>query len=167
MVVREKSRKLAAADAEALELVTNAPEETHAIGTRIGRELHPPAVVLLHGSLGSGKTTLARGIAQGLGIADSSTVCSPSFALVNIYDGRCPIYHVDLYRLADPREYSTVGVEEFIGAKGVTIVEWGERLPELLPTALVVRLEDAGGDCRRMTIRGARRLLRRLRRVAP
>jgi tRNA threonylcarbamoyl adenosine modification protein YjeE len=79
---------------------SHSSEETHRIGIEIGKNLQIPGVVLLRGTLGMGKTTLARGIAEGLGLADTSRVCSPSFTLVNIYQGRCPIYHVDLYRLS-------------------------------------------------------------------
>lgn len=145
-----------------LELISHSPEETHAVGVLVGCQLRPPDVVLLHGSLGSGKTTLARGIAQGIGVFDPSAVSSPSFALVNTYTGRYPIYHVDLYRLSGQHDYATVGVDEFIGARGVTIVEWGERLPTRLQSAIIVRIEDAGGNCRKLTIKAARRLLRYL-----
>jgi tRNA threonylcarbamoyladenosine biosynthesis protein TsaE len=107
-----------------------------------------PAVVLLCGALGTGKTTLARGIARGLGLSDQASVHSPSFTLVNIYRGRCPIYHVDLYRLAGEREISSVGLDDFMGRDGVTIVEWAERLGEYRGRALVVEIRDAGGDSR-------------------
>ena len=85
-------------------------------------------MVFLRGSLGTGKTTLTRGIAQGLGIKDPSLVNSPSFTLVNIYYGRCPIYHVDLYRLDGERDLYSIGLDDFLGKDGVTVVEWSERL---------------------------------------
>ena len=132
--------------------VTRSPDETEALGRRIARGLTVPGVVLLRGSLGTGKTTLARGIATGLGLEDSSLVNSPSFTLVNIYKAKHLIYHVDLYRLEGERDFRSVGIEDFFGEDGVTIVEWGERLPFPARSALAVDLDDAGGDTRVITV---------------
>jgi tRNA threonylcarbamoyladenosine biosynthesis protein TsaE len=107
-----------------------------------------PGVVLLLGALGTGKTTLTRGLANGLGLQDPTLVHSPSFTIVNIYQGRCPIYHVDLYRLRGERDLSSVGLEDFLGQDGVTIIEWGERLGSDRDADLVVELNDSGGDTR-------------------
>jgi len=130
------------------EMRSESPEETQRIGDELAASLKSPAVVLLCGPLGAGKTTLARGMAQGLGLADPAAVHSPSFTLVNIYQGRCPIYHVDLYRLSGERDLASVGLEDFLGRDGVTIVEWGERLGSGAEADLVVEIEDAGGDLR-------------------
>lgn len=123
-------------------------EETHRIGVEIGKSIAIPGVVLLRGALGMGKTTLTRGIAEGLGLVDIRRVCSPSFTLVNIYQGRCPIYHVDLYRLSGARDLYSIGIDDFIGKDGVTIVEWSERLTEFFPSAVEIEITDAGGDSR-------------------
>ena len=131
---------------------SSSSEETHSIGIEIGKTLSVPGLVLLRGTLGMGKTTLARGIAEGLGLADSDRVCSPSFTLVNVYHGRCPIYHVDLYRLSGARDLYSTGIDDFIGKDGVTIVEWSERLAELFPGAVEIEITDAGGDSRIMKI---------------
>jgi tRNA threonylcarbamoyladenosine biosynthesis protein TsaE len=131
-------------------------------GSRLARELTVPSVVLLRGSLGAGKTTLARGLAVGLGLADPSVVTSPSFTLVNVYSGSCPIYHVDLYRIEKARELDSLGLEEFLGREGVTLVEWAERLAPGVDAALEIELEDAGGDHRRLWV--ARRAATRSRR---
>ena len=128
--------------------VTNSADETHEVGIQLGRLLRPPIVVLLRGTLGAGKTTLARGIAEGLGMRDVSRVSSPSFALVNIYQGRCTIYHVDLYRLEGSRDLYSTGIDEFLGQDGVTLVEWSERLTFPIESAVLVDIEDAGGDSR-------------------
>ena len=133
-------------------LISRSPEETHDLGFQIAQDLRVPGVVLLRGALGTGKTTLARGIACGLGLEDPTAVSSPSFTLVNTYQGRCPIYHVDLYRVQSERDLETVGIDEFLGERGITIVEWGERITFPLRNDIVVELEDAGGETRRLRI---------------
>jgi len=133
-------------------ILSKSPEETQKIGMEIARSLPVPGVVLLRGTLGSGKTTLTRGIALGLGLDDPGLVNSPSFTLVNIYHGRCPIYHVDLYRLKGKRDLYSIGIDEFMGTEGVTIVEWSEKLSSKCAGAVEVELEDAGGDRRRLYI---------------
>jgi tRNA threonylcarbamoyladenosine biosynthesis protein TsaE len=132
--------------------LSKSPEETQMIGMEIGRSLSVPGVVLLRGDLGAGKTTLTRGIAQGLGIEDSSLVNSPSFTLVNIYHGVCPIYHVDLYRLQGERDLYSIGIDDFLGKEGITIVEWSERLSVELDQAVEIEIEDAGDDSRMLHI---------------
>ena len=122
-----KSRETAK-DGRMTDLVSKSPEETHKFGREFAKSLPIPGVVLLYGALGTGKTTLTRGIAQGLGLDDPSMVNSPSFTLVNIYQGFCPIYHVDLYRLRGERDLYLTGLDDFMGRDGITIVEWGERL---------------------------------------
>jgi tRNA threonylcarbamoyladenosine biosynthesis protein TsaE len=138
-------------------ILSRSPEETQKIGMEIARSLPIPGVVLLRGSLGSGKTTLTRGIAMGLGLSDPSMVNSPSFTLVNIYQASCPIYHVDLYRLEGNRDLYSIGIDEFLGTAGVTIVEWSEKLSSRILGAVEVEIEDAGGDQRMLYVR---RLLR-------
>ncbi len=137
---------------------SESPEETRQLGRELAGSLRVPSVVLLCGSLGTGKTTMTRGIAEGLGLSEAASVHSPSFTLVNIYHGRIPIYHVDLYRLHGTRDLNSIGLEDFIGREGVTIVEWGERLAYAGEAALIVELEDAGGDSRilRIHTRGRR-----------
>jgi tRNA threonylcarbamoyladenosine biosynthesis protein TsaE len=134
---------------------TASARETQQVGEKLAEMLRAPAVVLLCGSLGIGKTTLARGLATGLGIKDPDQVHSPSFTIVNVYQGRWPVYHVDLYRLGGRHDIDTIGLEDFLGQDGITIVEWGERLSSAVDAALVVELEDAGGDCRTMRIWGS------------
>jgi tRNA threonylcarbamoyladenosine biosynthesis protein TsaE len=104
--------------------------------------------VLLRGDLGAGKTTLTRGLAQGLGVSDPSLVNSPSYTLVNIYHGKCPVYHVDLYRLEGERDLYSTGLDDFLGREGVTVVEWSERLPYSLEGAVEITIEDGGDDRR-------------------
>ena len=103
--------------------------ETLRIGERIGRRLHPPCLILLHGELGAGKTTLTRALAVGLGVGDPSIVHSPSFTLVNQYPARGEtLYHVDLYRLEGLSDLYSIGMDEILSQEAVIIVEWAEKL---------------------------------------
>ena len=129
-------------------ILSKSPEDTHKLGIEIGQSLPVPGVVLLRGDLGMGKTTLTRGIAEGLGMKDLDRVNSPSFTLVNIYQGSCPIYHVDLYRLEGERDLYSIGIDDFLGNDGITIVEWSERLASPIPNAVEVSIQDAGEDSR-------------------
>jgi tRNA threonylcarbamoyladenosine biosynthesis protein TsaE len=130
------------------DVISKSPEETQRIGCELARSLPVPGIVLLRGALGTGKTTLTRGIAEGLGIVDPDLVSSPSFTLVNIYQGACPIYHVDLYRLRGERDLYLTGLDDFLGRDGVTVVEWSEHLTFAPVSATEVEIEDAGDDLR-------------------
>jgi tRNA threonylcarbamoyladenosine biosynthesis protein TsaE len=134
------------------EFISKSPEETVKIGMELARSLPVPGVVLLRGDLGTGKTTLTRGIAQGLGLKDPSLVNSPSFTLINVYEGACPIYHVDLYRLQGARDLYSIGLDDFLGNEGVTIIEWSERLDFSLEGAIEIELKDAGDDRRELRV---------------
>jgi tRNA threonylcarbamoyladenosine biosynthesis protein TsaE len=131
-----------------VDILTKSPEDTQNVGFEIGQALPIPGVVLLRGDLGTGKTTLTRGIARGLGIDDPNLVSSPSYTLVNVYKGRCPIYHVDLYRLDGVKDLYSIGLDDFLGNEGVTIIEWSERLKFGFPKAIEIEIEDAGDDIR-------------------
>lgn len=140
-------------DQEAETVLSASPEDTETIGLNLARKLHVPGIVLLRGDLGTGKTTLTRGIARGLGLEDPTLVNSPSFTLVNMYQGACSIYHVDLYRLQGERDLYSIGMDDFLGREGVTIVEWSERLPYRLKDAVEIDIEDAGDEKRILHIR--------------
>jgi tRNA threonylcarbamoyladenosine biosynthesis protein TsaE len=138
-----------------LEVVTQSPAETVALGEALARRLRDGDVVLLHGDLGAGKTTLAKGIASALGIED--VVSSPSFSLVNEYDTRLAaavtrLYHLDLYRLRGEEDLASIGFEDFVApADGVTLVEWPERAATALPDRfLLIEIETVGSDIRRL-----------------
>ncbi len=146
-----KSRRTAK-NRRTTDIVTKSPQETHKFGREFAKTLPIPCVVLLYGALGTGKTTLTRGMAQGLGLDDPGMVNSPSFALVNIYHGSCPIYHVDLYRLYGEHDLYLTGLDDFLGREGVTIIEWGERLGYIPVRAVEIELEDAGDDIRILRI---------------
>ena len=115
-----------------LKFATNSPEETMALGRELGKLVGPGDVVALFGSLGSGKTTLVKGIALGLGV-DPKIVRSASFLLMQEYHGKLPIYHFDAYRLEGPRDMSRLGCDEFFWGEGLSIIEWADRVEESLP----------------------------------
>ena len=134
---------------------TRSEEETIALGRRIAEELPSRAVVLLIGNLGAGKTTLAKGIVEGLGAGAGDEVSSPTYTLIHEYGGR--VYHIDLYRLDTAAEVATLGLDEIFDRDAVTLVEWGERFPELMPADRIeIRLAPTGsGDQRDIVITGA------------
>ncbi|HTP88673.1 MAG TPA: tRNA (adenosine(37)-N6)-threonylcarbamoyltransferase complex ATPase subunit type 1 TsaE [Bryobacteraceae bacterium] len=130
---------------------TKSEEETIALGEEIARELPPKATVLLIGNLGAGKTTLAKGIAQGLGAVTVDEVSSPTFTLIHEYSDR--LYHIDLYRLDTAAQVATLGLDEIFDREAIVLVEWGERFPELMPAARIeIRLEPEGDENRRIDI---------------
>jgi tRNA threonylcarbamoyladenosine biosynthesis protein TsaE len=131
--------------------ITNSESETAAIGRVLAATLSAGDVVLLFGDLGAGKTAFVRGLAEGLGVPRDE-VSSPTFTLVQEYrGGRLPLFHVDLYRLNDPREVDDLGLEE-IAEEGVLAIEWADKLPVPPPGALTVRLSHDAGDARTIEI---------------
>src|SRR5215472_7461985 len=109
--------------------ISRSPAETEALGETWGRTAQPGMVIGLSGELGAGKTQLVKGLARGLGI--TNRVHSPTFALVNHYSGgRLPLFHLDLYRLEGPEQVASAGLEEYLHAGGVTVIEWAERMFE-------------------------------------
>jgi tRNA threonylcarbamoyladenosine biosynthesis protein TsaE len=109
-------------------LITKTREETLTLGERLGKCLKPGDIVLLFGDLGAGKTTFTQGICNGLGLPGGEYIRSPTFTLINEYQGKCPIYHIDLYRMETQEEIEALGLEEVLFDKGVAIVEWAEKL---------------------------------------
>jgi tRNA threonylcarbamoyladenosine biosynthesis protein TsaE len=125
-------------------------EETRSAAEALARGFHGDEVVFLIGDLGAGKTVFAKGIAAGLGISDIHQVCSPTFTLMNVYEGRVPIYHLDLYRLAGSSEIRDLGFEDYVG-DGVIVVEWAEKIDFPMP-AIKVRIEVGADETRTITI---------------
>ena len=131
---------------------TASEEETIALGERLAHEL-PRGVVLLIGQLGAGKTTLAKGIVKGFGAAAPEEVSSPTFTLIHEYGQNGRVYHVDLYRLDEPREVATLGLEDLFERDAVVLIEWGERFPELLPrNRTEIRLRALPDDQREIDV---------------
>ncbi len=133
-------------------MISRDAEATRVLGALLGRTAEPGDVVCLFGELGAGKTQLAKGIAAGLGV--SETVSSPSFVLMAEYQGRLPLFHIDLYRLADAADALAGGLIDHRQASGVTVIEWAERLGDWLPAArLDVRIEGTDEGPRRLELR--------------
>ena len=116
---------------------TEGPAETQALGEKLGKTLKPGDIIALIGDLGTGKTCLTQGIARGVGIAPGEVVSSPSYILINEYNGKIPIYHVDLYRLETAAEITDLGLSEYIEGDGICIIEWAERITDGLPDTYI------------------------------
>ncbi len=135
------------------EIITHSAEETIRWGREFSGRLKPPVLVLLTGELGSGKTTLTKGIVSGLNAANEDDVTSPTFTLVHVYGKPAKVYHADLYRIESFHDFETLGMEDMFATPAVAILEWSERFPLRSPwPQLRVRLEHLGGDGRRITI---------------
>lgn len=134
---------------------TNAPEETFALGRKLGQESAPGQVYTLTGDLGVGKTVFAQGFARGLGVAE--TVGSPTFTILQVYeDGRLPFYHFDVYRIADVEEMDEIGYEDCFYGSGVCLVEWADLIEEILPEnyhrVTIEKDPEKGFDYRRIVV---------------
>ncbi len=137
---------------------TRSPDETQALGERLGRALAAGDVVALSGELGAGKTAFVQGLARGLGVA--GRVSSPTFTIVNEHQGRVPLFHVDFYRLERAAELDAIGFDDYFARGGVVVVEWGDRFPAALPRErLEVRIAITGDEERTLTISGPPQLL--------
>ncbi|HUM15751.1 MAG TPA: tRNA (adenosine(37)-N6)-threonylcarbamoyltransferase complex ATPase subunit type 1 TsaE [Candidatus Nitrosotalea sp.] len=132
-------------------LISRSPEETQAIGERLGARLAAGAVVACTGELGAGKTCFLQGLARGLGV--TGDVTSPTFVLINQYRGRLPVYHLDAYRTGSLTELVDLGLEEMLHGDGVTVIEWADKLLPLLPARTIrVHLSGLGDEPREILI---------------
>lgn len=119
-------------DQHSLDFISHSETQTRRLGFRLGELLTGNEVIALQGELGTGKTRWAQGVAQGLGV--DGYVTSPTFTLVNEYRGRLTLYHIDLYRIEQPAEALTFGLEDYLFGEGVCVIEWAERVKEMLPS---------------------------------
>jgi tRNA threonylcarbamoyladenosine biosynthesis protein TsaE len=135
------------------EIITHSSEETANWGREFAKRLSVPVLVLLTGDLGSGKTTLTKGIVAGLGAASEDEVTSPTFTLVHVYGKAAKVYHADLYRIESLHDFETLGFEDVFAKPAIVILEWSERFPMQSPWPEVrIRLEHRGGDARRILV---------------
>ena len=133
---------------------TNNPEATEALGEKLGREARAGQIYCLSGDLGVGKTVFTKGFAKGLGITEHVT--SPTFAIVNEYEGRLPLYHFDVYRIGDIEEMEEIGYDDYFYGNGICLIEWANLIEEILPEHYTeIKIEkdlEKGFDYRRITI---------------
>jgi len=138
------------------EVLTQSAEETIAWGREFAKRLRAPQMILLSGDLGSGKTTLTKGIVSGLGAAPEEDVTSPTFTLLHVYgseDAKQRVFHGDLYRIEKFHDFETLGMEDIFAEPSIVILEWSERFPLPSPWPQVkIRIEHAGGDSRRIAV---------------
>jgi len=138
-------------------MITNSAKETILAGEKLARKLKPGDMVALSGNLGSGKTTFTKGIGKGLGVKDSKRINSPTFVLIKEYNGRVPLYHLDLYRLDDLKEIKNLAIEEYIYGNGITVIEWAEKIKSILPEKhIFVKLKIKGDNKREVIIEDLR-----------
>jgi tRNA threonylcarbamoyladenosine biosynthesis protein TsaE len=130
--------------------MSTSEDETFELAQNLAGSFLGEEVVLLTGELGAGKTVFAKGIAAGLGLEDVNQVCSPTFTLVNIYQAKCPVFHIDLYRLGKDSEIDDLGWEDYLEC-GVVIVEWAEKL-KMEMDAIRISIEVLSDETRKITI---------------
>lgn len=134
-------------------LKSNSAEETIKLGTIIGKKLKAGNIVALRGNLAAGKTTITKGIAISLGIRDEIT--SPTYTLISEYEGKIPLYHMDMYRIDGIEEFEMLGVDEYLFGSGISIIEWSERIEEYLPEDhIVIDIQRQDDGTRNITIKG-------------
>lgn len=119
-----------------MKFITSSPEETVALGKKIGGMLKNGDVIAMQGTLAAGKTTITKGIAAALGIED--TITSPTFCLISEYQGKMPLYHMDVYRLNGAEDFAELGTDDMIYGNGVSIIEWSEKIITELPRKTIL-----------------------------
>jgi tRNA threonylcarbamoyladenosine biosynthesis protein TsaE len=140
------------------EFTTKSGAETIEVGRKLAGLLQPPQLLILRGDLGTGKTTLVKGIAQALDAAEADEVTSPTFTLIHEYDGAragtpVKLFHLDVYRLEGERQLETLGLDELLTPNALVLVEWGEKFKSIRKKATgEIEIASAGGDARRITV---------------
>ena len=136
-----------------MEFHSRSPADTYAFARSLGEEARPGQIYRLSGPLGAGKTLFAKGFAAGLGVP--AEVTSPTFTILNVYEGRLPLYHFDLYRLENARQMEDTGCDDFFYGQGCCLVEWPEQAPEAIPPGswqVTIALDEDDPEARRITV---------------
>jgi tRNA threonylcarbamoyladenosine biosynthesis protein TsaE len=148
----------ATAEGKIHEFTTQSGADTIDVGRKLAHLLKPPQLLLLRGDLGTGKTTLVKGIAQALDAAEPDEVTSPTFTLLHEYEGSLhnkpiKLYHIDVYRLEGERQFETLGLDELLTPDALVLVEWGEKFKSIRKKATgEIAIASAGGDARKITV---------------
>jgi len=146
-----------------LKLISDSREQTLEVGRLIGTVLERGDIVALIGELGSGKTCLTQGMAKGLGVEENVPVVSPTFTLINEYPGKIPLIHLDVYRLSGPRDLEDMGYEEYFEGGGIIVIEWAEKIRDILPAkTLFVSMRYIDENTREMILEGPGEKIRKL-----
>lgn len=134
-----------------IKFTTTSADETISLGKKIGSLLQKGDIIAMQGTLAAGKTTITKGIAQALGVKD--TITSPTFCLISEYEGKMPLYHMDVYRLDGAEDFANLGTEDMLYGEGVSIIEWSEKIMEELPKkTIVLKIEPHEDGTRTITI---------------
>jgi tRNA threonylcarbamoyladenosine biosynthesis protein TsaE len=148
----------ALAEGKMYEFTTQSSADTIAVGRKLAGLIKPPQLLLLRGDLGTGKTTLVKGIAQALDAAEPEEVTSPTFTLIHEYDGSrdgkpVKLYHLDVYRLESERQLETLGLDDLLTPDSLVVVEWGEKFKSIKKRATgEIAISTEGGDARKITV---------------
>ncbi len=143
--------------------ISDSPQETYNFGKFLGESLQPGDLVALFGELGAGKTCLTQGIARGLGVPEEYRVISPTFTIINEYPGRLTLYHLDMYRLSGVRDLDEIGYDDCFNDRGVVVMEWAEKIKEVLPEgALFIFLTYINENRRKIVLSHNRKEINRL-----
>jgi tRNA threonylcarbamoyladenosine biosynthesis protein TsaE len=152
------SKEAPPAAGRSFEFTTQSGADTIEVGRKLVRRLQPPQLLVLRGDLGTGKTTLVKGIAQALDAAEPDEVTSPTFTLIHEYDGSLDgkpikLFHLDVYRLEGERQLETLGLDELMTPEALVLVEWGEKFKTIRKKATgEIVITSAGGDARKITV---------------
>lgn len=134
-----------------MEFRTTSPEETITLGEKIGSLLKKGDIIAMQGTLAAGKTTITKGIAKALGIKD--TITSPTFCLISEYEGKMPLYHMDVYRLDGAEDFANLGTEDMLYGNGISIIEWSEKIMEELPKkTIILKIEPNEDNSRTISL---------------
>lgn len=149
-----------------MKLISDSREQTLEVGRLIGAILERGDIVALIGELGSGKTCLTQGMAKGMGVSENVPVVSPTFTLINEYPGKIPLFHLDVYRLSGPRDLEDMGYEEVFYGGGIIVIEWAEKIQDILPAkTLFVRMRYIDENTREMILEGPGDKIRKLEKL--
>ena len=134
-------------------IICRTADDMETLGRSIGEKCRPGAVISLRGSLGAGKTVFAKGVARSLGITEA--IVSPTFTLVQEYDGRLPMYHMDLYRITSEEDFQMIGGEDMLYSDGVCLIEWSEVIDAMLPeNTLYIEIKVNDDQSRTVSLKG-------------